>query len=239
MLFTYIHYKDIIPNRYLITSDGDVFNVITGKKLSGNNPDNEKGYIRIALKTTSGQFKKFPLHVLVINSFSDEIPKEEVNHINGNKRDPSLANLEYTSRLENAYHAKIHNLYRSGEDIYRSNFTNDEVHKICHLMELGYSISEIINIMQFPDSYLKSLTDILHKKSWIRISSLYNIDYNRVHYKVYEYSDLCEISRLIASNMKPRYICALFPQYDEVKLKKVIKKMRQKKLYRSITKAYF
>ena len=225
--------------RYIITSHGEIYNAHTGILLRGNNPINEKGYRRIELKTKDGIFKKFPVHVLVMRSFSKDSPKEEVNHIDGNKLNCAYDNLEYSNRTENAHHAAIHDLYKYGEDHYKSKLKNEEVHEICKLFQSGKSISEVMQILKLDASYFKILNDILHKNSWNRISDLYDIDFKRVHYKTYEYNDLCMISFYIASGMKNLEISSMFPHYDSKKLIKVIKKMRAKKLYKDITQKYF
>ena len=239
MEFKYIDCFDIEKYRYIITTDGQIFNAHTGFLLKGNNPKNEKGYVRVTLKTQCGSFKKFPLHVLVMRSFSNEDPKAEVNHIDGNKLHCEYSNLEYTTRLENAHHAAIHNLYKSGEDHYRSILSNDQVHSICKLFQSGKSISEVMQILDLSENYFKVLNDILHKNSWTRISDQYDIDFRKVHYKTYEYEDLDIIAYYISTGMKNRNIVSSFPQYDQNKLLKVVKKMKSGKLYRSITQKYF
>lgn len=239
MEIKFIDCFDIEKMRYIITSDAEIYNAHTGILLNGNNPSNEKGYRRIALKTTSGEFKKFPVHVLVMRSFSKEVPKTEVNHIDGNKLHCEFRNLEYANRLENARHAAIHDLYKFGEDHYKSILTNDQVHSICNLFQSGKSISEVMQILKLSPEYFKILNDILHKNSWTRISDQYNIDFKKVHYKTYEYNDLCTISYYIAAGMKNKEIASKFPQYDQSKLIKVIKKMKSKKLYKDITQKYF
>lgn len=239
MEFKYIDCFDIEKYRYIITTDGQIFNAHTGCLLKGNNPKNEKGYVRVTLKTQCGSFKKFPLHVLVMRSFSNEEPKAEVNHIDGNKIHCEYSNLEYATRLENAHHAAIHNLYKFGEDHYRSILSNDQVHSICELFQSGKSISEVMQILGLSEKYFNVLNSILHKNSWTRISDQYDIDFRKVHYKTYEYEDLDIIAYYISAGMKNRDIVSSFPQYDQNKLLKVVKKMKSGKLYRSITQKYF
>lgn len=239
MQITFLEYKDIAKYRYLITTEGRIFNNILKTEILGSNPKFNKGYCRVRLKTENGSYKEYNRHVLVMHTFSKDIPKPEVNHIDGNKEHCNFENLEYCTRKENMEHAVKNNLIKYGEDIHRSIFTNDEVHEICKLMEAGIPLSEIIRYKNYPKSYIKPLTDILHKKSWIRISSQYNISYSNVHYKVYSYDDLVKISIEISKGVKNKQIASLFPQYNQEKLIKVIKKMKQGKLYKSITQAYF
>lgn len=66
---------------------------------------NERGYVKVSLQTKDGQ-KHFPIHRLLAKTF---IPNPEnkpmVNHINGNKLDNSLENLEWSTASENEKHA--------------------------------------------------------------------------------------------------------------------------------------
>ena len=92
---------DIIPN-YLISNKGVVINKKTGKVLKHQL---KKGYHRLELVTLNGR-KHFLVHRLVAQAF---IPnpenKPQVNHINGNKNDNSVENLEWCTNYENAHHA--------------------------------------------------------------------------------------------------------------------------------------
>lgn len=61
------------------------------------------GYLRVTLYKKSNR-KSFLVHRLVIENFSNEIPKEAVNHINEIKTDNRVENLEYMTRAENNRH---------------------------------------------------------------------------------------------------------------------------------------
>jgi isopenicillin N synthase-like dioxygenase len=90
-----------MPN-YLISNFGDVINIKTNKTLKHQI---KKGYHRLEVTTIYGR-KHFFVHRLVAKAF---IPnpenKPQVNHINGNKNDNSVENLEWCTNYENAHHA--------------------------------------------------------------------------------------------------------------------------------------
>lgn len=71
----------------------------------------DKGYLRCALFKNSLP-KKIQVHILVLNAFSVNINNHpQVNHIDGNRSNNKLENLEWVSRRENQTHRHLlHNL---------------------------------------------------------------------------------------------------------------------------------
>lgn len=93
-------------NKYIITSSGKVYNNFTGKEMKQKNT---LGYKAVALRVFDGERsiqKLFKIHRLVAEYF---IPNPKhlpmVNHINGNKEDNRVENLEWCSNQENTIHA--------------------------------------------------------------------------------------------------------------------------------------
>ena len=72
--------------------------------------DND-GYDRVVLTAADKSRHKFLVHRLVASAFiSNNIGKSEVNHIDGNKRNNCVFNLEWATRKENINHAIKTNL---------------------------------------------------------------------------------------------------------------------------------
>lgn len=84
-------------------------NLNNGKRVVGLKPLKPKtksnGYKEVSLSLDSGG-KSFYVHRLVASTFIGEIPKGyEVNHIDGNKANNTLENLEIVSASENSKHS--------------------------------------------------------------------------------------------------------------------------------------
>lgn len=67
--------------------------------------DNGKGYYRIKL-TKNNSAKRIMLHRIIAEAFIlNELNKPFINHINGNKKDNSIENLEWCTQSENCLHS--------------------------------------------------------------------------------------------------------------------------------------
>lgn len=228
-------YRDIDPTRYIISDEGKIA-LVNGRILHGCNPKNEKGYIRVTLVTKTGKLKKYALHRLVLAAFTYDSDLE-VDHIDGNKLNPALINLEYVTGDENKRRASVNGLYKSCEDHYFTVLTNKQVHEICKLFEKGYNIRKVEKKLGIQD--IKNIDTILdrifYRKTWKNISRNYTWDIDEVRMKTYKRKDLLSIASLIQYNkFTSREIAKYFPKYDQKRLIQVIKKMRQGKLYRPI-----
>ena len=96
---------DNISTTYYITEDGRCYNSITNKFLKGQVNYKNK-YLSYNLTMPDGSKKRCYAHRLVARAF---IPnpqnKKEVNHIDGNKANNYIDNLEWATSSENKQHA--------------------------------------------------------------------------------------------------------------------------------------
>jgi hypothetical protein len=89
--------------RYLVSENGDVFSTITNKFLKKNKTG--IGYESVALHENSKQ-KTFRIHRLVAKAFIlNPDNKPQINHIDGNKSNNHISNLEWCTAKENIVHA--------------------------------------------------------------------------------------------------------------------------------------
>lgn len=95
------------PN-YTITDFGEITNE-RGYVLHAH-PD-KFGYMNVHLKN-DGKFYTRRVHRLVADTFIEErdVGSCQVNHINGDKRDNRVSNLEWVTPSENMYHAYANGL---------------------------------------------------------------------------------------------------------------------------------
>lgn len=157
-------------NRY-----GIVKNSITGNVLKLS--INRKGYCQVGT-THKGIKITTTAHRLVALAF---IPnpenKPEVNHIDGNKTNNHIDNLEWVTAKENTQHAILHNLhvnpaYRNGEQIESSKITEEMARKICKELEIKQTKKSISIKLNVSESIVN---DISCGKTWKHVSKDYNI----------------------------------------------------------------
>ena len=69
-------------------------------------PADSGGYLKTMIKSDSGKYCSKTVHFFVTLAFFGERPRElEVNHIDGNKYNNAIENLEYCTRSENCQHS--------------------------------------------------------------------------------------------------------------------------------------
>ena len=119
------YYTAPIPgcDGYLATSCGEIISLISGRTKPGSTLYYEpivlksrvsKGYLRVDIYQ-NGKMKSHRVHRLVASAFFDapnthfdeshnEVERSQVNHIDGNKTNNAVSNLEWCSRSENMSH---------------------------------------------------------------------------------------------------------------------------------------
>lgn len=92
-----------LQNLYAVSKSGKVLSIRSNKLLSPFL--NKQGY-ELVITSINAKVKKYQVHRLVANTLLDNPQnKPQVNHINGNKLDNSIGNLEWCTASENVQHA--------------------------------------------------------------------------------------------------------------------------------------
>lgn len=102
------------------------------------------GYV-VANLIKDGKQTTFYLHRLVANHFieNDDINMTEINHIDGDKQNNHVDNLEWCTSQQNIIHSYKSNLSKIGFNRTSSKLTEEMVFKIPSLLKDGYSIKQI------------------------------------------------------------------------------------------------
>lgn len=110
------------------------------------------------------QHRMTTIHRIVAEAFLENpSTKLEINHLDANRRNNHVSNLEYSTRKENSTHAKRLGLYRRGEQCHSAKLTSKDVLEIRRLASLGIKrkiIRERFGI------HLVTLCNILVGKRW-------------------------------------------------------------------------
>lgn len=165
-------YLNNIETEFEISNNGDVWSNKTNKLLKPHL--STTGYPAINFNI-GGKTKFKEIHRLVAEAvIPNPENKPQVNHINANKLDPWVGNLEWVTAKENVKHA-IDNGLRDGflginspKNIYSEN----TIHNICRMLENGETQKSIANKLKVNKGTVNS---IKQKKIWTHISSNYNI----------------------------------------------------------------
>lgn len=160
--------NDFLPNikdLYTINDNGEIFSDISGKMKTRNKGNTE--YQIINFMTQEGKKKTYRVHRLVMMAFKPikDMDKLEVNHIDGDKKNNALSNLEWCSSSENQKHAFQTGLQqpRKGEKSNFSKLTQADIDKIFELRNLGWLQKDIANQIGCTRS---NISYILNHKTW-------------------------------------------------------------------------
>lgn len=141
------------------------------RKLKGrilNQTINKNGYPYVSL-SKKGIVKKYFISWLVAEAFIEKRPKgKECNHIDGNKSNNHVNNLEWVTRAENNYHKEnILGLHNRGERQGLAKLTNDKIVKIIRLYKTGkFTQKELGAIFNISRGHV---SDIILRKVWKHI----------------------------------------------------------------------
>lgn len=133
------------------------------------NPDcQENHYERVSLHR-SGKLDRQCVHRLVARAFLGGLPKQQVNHIDGNKRNNRVDNLEWCTHRENIQHAWRTGLKTAirGEDHWSSILKNRDIVVIQTAAARGVQQREIARVFNVSEGIISA---IVRGKNWTHIT---------------------------------------------------------------------
>ena len=164
---------------YEVSNLGNLRSIKSGLNIKGSL--DSKGYVRVTLlrKENGKKIRKGgKIHRIVLESF--EIPKpdgcDQVDHIDGDKENNQLTNLEWVdckTNIKRSWETGLHSKdIRYGEHAGNSKYTTEQIETACQMKEDGWSTTQISKKLGIP---LSTLSKIFTGKQWVNISSKYNI----------------------------------------------------------------
>lgn len=159
--------KKEFGDNYTIFENGDIFNKY-GKKLSPC--DNGKGYLMVNVNINGKRTCK-AIHRLLGEAF---LPNPEnysdINHIDGNRQNNALENLEWCTHGQNIKHSyDLNNRSSLGSNNANCKHAESTVIEICELLSQGFTSANIRDL-GYPYNLVRQ---IKQRKNWKHISDNY------------------------------------------------------------------
>jgi len=156
-------------DKYKITTDGRVisynyYNRLVPKELSTT--ISNTGYVMVGLRDNNKKGHTKLVHRLVAEAFiPNPYNKPHINHIDGDKTNNNISNLEWVTRSENQIHAITTGLVKvpKGEDCYNAKLTNNDAEQVIKLLIDGRTNEEVAILFNLHPRYVSL---IRHKKRW-------------------------------------------------------------------------
>lgn len=155
---------------YRVEEDGSVFSIRSNKYLE---PANNKGYHRICVSINNKR-KHFAIHRLVALMYVDGDKSLTVNHIDGNKLNNHISNLEWNTTQENLEHKRINNLGKTLKAKLSATGINNSQAKLDEedVIFIRTNCETIIDIKKFSKELnvsIATIYDIKNRRSWTHI----------------------------------------------------------------------
>jgi hypothetical protein len=216
------HSKD-----YYITVEGHVFNS-KGKRLKTR--ISYRGYEQVTIVKQDGSRIYALVHRLVAQAFIDNPDnKPYVNHIDGNKTNNSIENLEWVTPSENMLHASHVLGVGLGENSGNAVLTEDVVHGICKLLEMGHKNIDIAKVFGIQHHNVAQI----RAGAWSHISHLYSFPKRS---RILSDATVRWICRKIEENLSTKQILEL--STNNKITKDLIKDIRTRRVYSDISKEF-
>ena len=192
-------FKQIRNTSYSISNDGYVYSNKTNK----------------ILKATLGQYAKVSIdgitttvHRLVAEAFiANPEGKPHINHIDGDRYNNSVSNLEWCTNAENKLHAAIHGLVARGSAVNTSVMSEDDAILALEMLSANESSAEVARFFGVTRATISKLK---LGQTWKHLDRI-TTDVNSTPYaKKLRAGDIPNIRAMLSEGRADRYVAELY-----------------------------
>jgi hypothetical protein len=142
-------------DHYVVNKNGDIKSLYVNRLLTKYD---SSGYYTVHIKKIDGTKTTARVHRLVAIAFLGNKKDLYVNHINGNKKDNRLENLQWVTPSENTLHS-YYELDNGNETMRGERLTDSEKREIVKQHECGVKIKDTLNQFNISISLYRRITD--------------------------------------------------------------------------------
>ena len=188
------------------------------KKVCILNPEISNGYYRLTIETNNIKNKRSTthkfVHRIVMNTFKFNPNWEslQINHIDGNKLNNNIHNLEWVTPLQNTHHSRITGLNNSfGEMHPLSVYTETDVINVLDMYLNGYSLNQISYILNVQKSFI---CHVISGSLRVTETVKYMINHNYVPSKLFSADVLINIIKECGYYTNNRNFRAIYKKFN-------------------------
>lgn len=233
-----ILYSKIKEGLYQLSEDGRVYSNTT-KKFMKTREDRD-GYETITLKNSNNGSSSFGVHRLKLIVFKpiENMEEMQVNHIDGNKKNNSLENLEWVTVTENLKHAKDTGLNKClGEGHHNASINESDVIEIIEMIKKNISAREICEKFNCSKQVV---SQIRNKRTWTHLTK--DIDFSQyeiTNTKTYSSEQIEAICKCIVEGLDNNSIMDKVFNERNQKYRTAVSSIRNKKSHIAISNKYW
>lgn len=125
-------------------------------------PKDRDGYYRCGVTTLDGKHLSKPVHRLVAEAFLDNPENKPcVNHIDNDRTNNCVENLEWVTQKENVYHSYLYGNRKKCKTVPRNTLLTDYQISQIDVLRKQYTVAQIAKLFNIE---YQSLKNIIHKK---------------------------------------------------------------------------
>lgn len=155
--------KQFRNTNYSVTADGKIFNTKTNKFVKTHIMGDGIGYLRCTIRIDK-KSHSFLVHRMVAETYLRNVSELEfINHIDNNRTNNNVTNLEWVTRQGNVNHMLAQRRQMHGERHFRAKLNNALVTSIRALYRAGQKISSLAKQYGVSSSVMRSC---IKGKTW-------------------------------------------------------------------------